>query len=261
VLRPLASIGRRLPKGWGDLLRQFALFFVAYQGYQMVRGLADGKAALAIANGERVIDLERSLGAFFEPGLQQALISHHWLIDGANFMYLNAQFVITTGFLVWLYLFRNENFYFVRNMFLVAMGLALVGYAAFPTAPPRMFPDAGFTDTIASVANVDQDTGAVSLLVNPYAAVPSMHIAFSLMIAVPGTLLSRGAVGRAFWSLYPLLVFFVIVVTANHYWFDAAAGAAVACLAALTADRALSRVRPSWSWPSSAREAPGEATA
>jgi PAP2 superfamily len=68
-------------------------------------------------------------------------------------------------------------------------------------------------------------------------------------------------VGRAFWSLYPLLVFFVIVVTANHYWFDAAAGAGVACLAALTADRALSRLRPSWSWPSSAREAPGEATA
>jgi len=261
VLRPLASIGRMLPKGWGDLLRQFALFFLVYQGYQMVRGLADGKAALAIANGDRVIDLERSLGAFFEPGLQQALIAHHWLIDGANFMYLNAQFVITTGFLVWLYLFRNENFYFVRNMFLVAMGLALIGYAAFPTAPPRMFPEAGFTDTIASVANVDQDTGAVSLLVNPYAAVPSMHIAFALMIAVPGTLLSRAALGRAFWSVYPLLVFFVIVVTANHYWFDAAAGAAVACLAALSADRVLSRVRRGWAWPSSGREAPGEATA
>jgi hypothetical protein len=262
VLRPLASIGRRLPKGWGDLLTQFALFLVAYQGYQMVRGLADGKAAEAIANGERVIDLERSLGAFFEPGLQQALLSHHWLIDGANFMYLNAQFVITTGFLAWLYLFRNQNFYFVRNMFLVAMGLALIGYAAFPTAPPRFFTEAGFTDTIAALTNVDQDSGGVSLLVNPYAAVPSMHCAFALMIAVPGMLLSRNAAARAFWSIYPLVVFFVIVVTANHYWFDAAAGAAVACLAALAADRVLTRIRPqSWAWPSSGREAPGEATA
>jgi hypothetical protein len=262
VLRPLAYIGRLLPKGWGDLLRQFALFFLAYQGYQMVRGLADGKADVAFGNGERVIDLERSLGTFFEPGLQQALIDHHWLIDTANFMYLNAQFVITTGFLVWLYLFRNHHFYFVRNMFLVAMGLALVGYAVFPTAPPRLFPEAGFTDTVAALTNVDQDQGAVSLLVNPYAAVPSMHVAFAFMIAVPGTLLSRSAVARLFWTGYPLLVFFVIVVTANHYWFDAAAGAAVACLAALTADRLLGRVRPqAWSWRPAASEAPGEATA
>ena len=67
IIRPFAILGQRLPKGWGDLLRQFALFLVAYQGYQMVRGLADGKASLAVANGERVIDLERSLGTFFEP--------------------------------------------------------------------------------------------------------------------------------------------------------------------------------------------------
>ena len=261
IFRPFAIIGQRLPKGWLDLLRQFALFLVAYQGYQMVRGLADGKASVAIANGERVIDLERSLGTFFEPGLQQALIAHSWLIDGANFMYLNAQFVITTGFLAWLYLFRNEHFYFVRNMFLVAMGLALVGYAVFPTAPPRFFPEDGFTDTIAALTNVDQDTGAVSLLVNPYAAVPSMHIAFALMISVPGIVLSRATFARVFWSVYPLLVLFVVVVTANHYWFDAAAGAAVACLAALSADRVLSRVRPGWAWPSSGHEAPGEATA
>lgn len=258
--RPIASKGRLLPQGWGDLLRQFALFLFAYQGYQMVRGIADGKAELAIANGERVIDLERSLGTLFEPGFQQALLAHHWLIDTANFMYLNTQFLVTTGFLVWLYLFRNENFYFVRNMFLVAMGLALIGYAAFPTAPPRFFPDAGFTDTIAAVADIDQDTGAVSLLVNPYAAVPSMHIAFALMIAVPGMALSRSAAARLFWSAYPLLVLFVVVVTANHYWFDAAAGAAVACLAALTAGRVLSRIRPeSWSWPQAPEQAPGKA--
>jgi hypothetical protein len=260
--RPLASIGRLLPRGWGDLLKQFALFLVAYQGYMVVRGLADGKEALALANGERVIDLERSLGSLFEPGLQQALLDQAWLIDAANFMYLNTQFLVTIGFLVWLYLCRNEYFYFVRNMFLVAMGLALVGYAAFPTAPPRFFPEAGFTDTIASVANVDQDTGAIGLLVNPYAAVPSMHIAFALMIAVPGRVLSRSAAARLFWSGYPLLVFFVIVVTANHYWFDAAAGAAVACLAALTADRVLGRIRPeSWAWRPADSEPAGEAPA
>jgi hypothetical protein len=196
--------------------------------------------------------LERSLGTFFEPGLQQALIAHtSWLVDAANFMYLNSHFVITTGFLAWLYLRRNQHFYFVRNMFMVAMAIALVGYALYPTAPPRLFPGQGFTDTIAAFTGVAQDSETAGLLVNKYAAVPSMHIAFSLMVAVPAAALSRHVVSRGLWTAYPLLVFFVIVATGNHYWLDAAAGAAVACLAAVAAG-VLARLRPgAWSWPES----------
>ena len=255
--RLVHSVGDRLPRGWGDLIRQVALFFVAYNGYQLVRGIADGRAATAMANGSHVIHLERSLGAFFEPGFQQAFLPHQWIIDIANWMYFNSHFAITTGFLLWLYLFRNDSFNFVRNMFMVAMGLALLGYALFPTAPPRMFPEAGFTDTINAFTNANQDSSFTSLLVNPYAAVPSMHIAFSLMIAVPAMTLVRTLWARALWSLYPLAVFFVIVVTANHFWFDAACGAAVACMAAVAA-RQLARVRPeAWAW----REETNEATA
>ena len=80
------------------------------------------------------------------------------MIEIANWMYFNSHFVITISFLAWLYLFRNDNFNFVRNMFMVAMGLALIGYALFPTAPPRMFPGAGFTDTIAAFTNMNQDS-------------------------------------------------------------------------------------------------------
>jgi PAP2 superfamily len=258
VRRPVSAISARLPNGWGDLIRQIVLFFVVYQGYQVVRGFADGHASLAFANGERVIDLERSLGTFFEPGLQQTVLNHQWLIDLANWSYFNTHFVVSVAFLAWLYLFRNEHFYFVRNMFMVAMVLALIGYAAFPTAPPRMFPEHGFTDTIATFTGIEQDQNTkASFLVNAYAAVPSMHIAFSLMIAVPAMALARTPVARGLWSMYPLFVFFVIVVTANHYWFDAATGAAVACVAALAAHQ-LARTRPdAWSW----REAPGEAVA
>ncbi len=248
IPRLVGGVGRRLPRGWGDLLRQFAFFFVAYQGYQLVRGIADGRDAVAMGNGLQVIHLERSLGTFFEPGFQEAFISHQWLIEIANWMYFNTHFLVTITFLAWLYLCRNENFNFVRNMFMVAMGLALVGYTLFPTAPPRMFPEAGFTDTIATFTNMNQDSAVASVLVNPYAAVPSMHIAFSLMIAVCAASLVRGVWARAVWSAYPLLVFFVIVVTANHFWFDAAAGAAVACLAAVSAHQ-LARLRPNaWAW-------------
>ncbi len=254
--RPLDAIGRRLPRGWTDLLLQFGLFFLAYQGYQIVRGLIDGKSDLAFANADRIVALEKTLGTFFEPSFQQDALRHPWIIDIANWLYVNSHFTITTVFLAWLYLFRNDNFYFVRNMFMVAMGIALVGYAFFPTAPPRMLVDEGFTDTLATFTSVEQDSNAVSLLVNKYAAVPSMHIGFSSMIAGSAVMLVRNPVGRVLWSLYPAVVFGVIVVTANHFWLDAFAGLLVAIASALIASRVLAPVRPEqWSFRGRAEEA------
>ena len=122
-------------------------------------------------------------------------------------MYVNSHFMVTTVFLAWLYLFRNEHFYFVRNMFMVAMGIALVGYALFPTAPPRMLPGDGFTDTIATFTSVDQDTQRRQPARQQVRGGPSMHIGFSSMIAGPAVLLVRNPVGRVLWALYPLLVF------------------------------------------------------
>jgi hypothetical protein len=152
--------------------------------------------------------------------------------------------VVTTTFLAWLYLFRNQHFYFVRNMFMVAMGLALLGYALVPTAPPRMLPEEGFVDTISALTSIEQDSNAVSLLVNKYAAIPSMHCGFALMVGMTAFALVRSRVAKALWCVYPVLVFFVVVVTGNHYWIDAAAGALVAGLSALIAHRLLAPVRP-----------------
>jgi membrane-associated phospholipid phosphatase len=96
---------------------------------------------------------------------------------------------------------------------------------------------------------VNHDSGRVKIFVNPYAAIPSMHCAFALMIGISGAMISRHTVTRAFWCVYPLIVIFVVVVTANHYWVDAAAGALVAALAALTAREVLARFRPAvWSF-------------
>ncbi len=257
VSRPFAFINRLLPRGIGDALLQFALFYVIYQAYQVVRGVTEAQDAIAFANADRIIDVERALGVFFEPGLQASILSHAWLIDAANYLYVNTHFVITTSFLVWLYLFRNRHFYFVRNMFMVAMALALVGYVLFPTAPPRLIPEAGFVDTIATFTLIEQDSNSVSLLVNKYAAVPSMHIGFSMMVAGTAIAIARRRATRAVWLVSPLLVFWVIVITAQHFWLDAAAGAVVAVASALVADRVLARVRPAvWSFRSSPAEAP-----
>lgn len=226
--------------------------------YETVRGVAEGREVAAFANARAIVDIEKATGTFFEPGLQQSLLDHRWLVDLANFAYMNTHFIVTTAFLVWLYLFRNHAFPFVRNMFLVAMGLALVGYTLLPTAPPRLLEEYGFVDTITAYSQVNHDSALVSIFVNPYAAVPSMHMAFALLISIPALLVVRNRVARALWALYPLLVLFVIIVTANHFWLDAAAGALVAGASALAASSVLARLRPAdWRW----RTATGEATA
>jgi hypothetical protein len=245
----IGKIGSWLPHGYGDAGRQLGLFVLAELCYELVRGIAEGGRGEAFANGAWVIDVEKATGTFFEPGFQAALLGERWLIDAANFVYMNSHFVVTTAFMVWLYLFRNPNFYFVRNMFMVAMALALVGYALVPTAPPRLFEAHGFVDTITDYSNVNHDSGLVKVFINPYAAIPSMHVAFSLMIGISGALIARRAITRALWCLYPFLVFFVVVVTANHFWLDAAAGAVVAAFAALAARLVLARIRPTvWSF-------------
>jgi PAP2 superfamily len=242
------KFGDWLPHGYGDAARQLGLFVIAELTYEAVRGLADGARDQALVNGQNVISLEKSLHTFFEPNLQQVFIDHRWIIDFANYMYMNSHFVVTTAFLVWLYLFRNQNFYFVRNMFMVAMALAVVGYALVPTMPPRLFPQEGFVDTITDYAQVNHDSALVKLFINPYAAIPSMHVAFSTMIGVTGVLISRHKITKFVWAAYPVLVFWVVVVTANHFWIDGAAGLLVAVLAAFAA-RSLARARPAvWSF-------------
>lgn len=247
---------RWLPKGGSDALLQLSLFVMADILYETVRGVAESNPAVAFANARAIVDFEQSTGLFFEQGLQAWAMGQRVLIDMANFMYVNSHFVMTTGALVWLYLRHNDRFYFVRNMFMVAMGLALVGYVLMPTAPPRFFPELGFVDTIAYYVNVKHDSGLVALFFNPYAAVPSMHVAFALMISIPALLVVRNRVAKVLWAAYPLVVTFVVIVTGNHWFMDAVAGAFVAGTAALVAKHVLERIWPAaWSWSPAPRGA------
>ena len=238
-----------LPKGGADALAQLGIFVLADLCYETVRGIAESNQAVPFQNARSIVSTEKTLHLFVEQSIQSWAMGHRVLIDFANFMYVNSHFVITTSALVWLYLRHNDRFYFVRNMFVVAMGLALVGYLVLPTAPPRFFPELGFVDTLSYYVNVKHDSGLVTLFFNPYAAVPSMHVAFSLLVAVPALLIVRRKVFKALWALYPLVVTFVVIVTGNHWLMDALAGAAVAATAAIVSARVLARAWPAaWSW-------------
>ena len=102
---------------------------------------------------------------------------------------------------------------------------------AYPTAPPRFLPEWGFTDTVANFVG-ESAANSANVLYNPFAAVPSMHVAFALMIAVPAIIAGPHRVFKVLWAVYPLVVTFVVVVTANHYWLDAVLGALVAAVSA-----------------------------
>jgi PAP2 superfamily len=250
--RAQALQARLLPRGPLDLLRQVLLFAATYYAYRLVRGWIDDPAGASVAfqNARNVIHLEQGLGLFVEPSIQAWAATKPAVIDFAAWTYINAQSSVTLGALVFLYLFHNRSFYFVRNMFVVAMAIALVGYVLVPTAPPRFFPEWGFFDAVADFTGVSHDSVTVNALFNPYAAIPSMHVAFALMIGVPLARLSRHRIVKVAWSLYPLLVTFVIVATGNHFLTDAFLGALTAALAA-SAAAWLARARPAaWSFGS-----------
>jgi hypothetical protein len=249
---PLHTLkGRLFPKGWLDVIRQVLLFAGAYYAYRLVRGAVDGRAATAFENARHLIDIERAVGAFVEPSVQAWSSGSSALIEFASWMYVNSHFVITVTTLAWIYLFRNDAFYFVRNMFMVAMGLALVGYLLYPVAPPRFMPEWGFQDSVANFTGVPNDSVTVNALYNPFAAVPSMHVAFALMIGLPMAKLVRHRTLKIVWRLYPLLVTWVVVATGNHWIADAILGALVAAVSAWAARDLFARARPeAWSFHS-----------
>ncbi|HVS28924.1 MAG TPA: phosphatase PAP2 family protein [Solirubrobacteraceae bacterium] len=253
----LDSVVRRIfPSGWVDAVRQVLMFAAAYYAYRIVRGAVDAHPAAAFENARHLIGIEQSLHTFFEPSLQAWATSNSWLIDFASWMYVNSHFVITISALVFLYFFRNESFYFVRNMFMVAMGLALICYVVYPTAPPRFFPEWGFHDSVSEFTGIPQDSVIVNALVNPFAAVPSMHVAFSLLVGLPLARLVRPRPLKALWYAYPVLVTFVVMATGNHFWLDALLGAAVAGLSAYVAKSLLARARPhAWAFARASVEA------
>lgn len=239
---------RVLPHGWPDVIRQVTLFGAAYLVYRLVRGMVEGRATSAFTHARELISVERGLHFFVEPSVQAWASGSHLVMEVASWLYVNAQTSVTVAVLIYLYLRHNGSFYFVRNMFMVAMLIALVSYFAFPTAPPRFMPEWGFFDSVASFTgvHVSHTSAAASALLNPYAAVPSMHVAFALMIGWPLARLVRWRALRVWWLLYPLLMTFVIVVTANHFLADALLGALTAGVSALAAARMARRRPQAW---------------
>lgn len=208
-----------------------------YGAYQSTRGLMAGDATNAIAHARSLAVLERHLHVFGEAWVQHWCLRAPVLLRLLGYVYVSAHLAVTVAVLAWLYFRRPGLFPRVRTALIIASGIALLGYLFYPTAPPRMA-DLGIVDTLATSNHIEIQNGLVHSLYNPFAAVPSMHFAYAVTIALAlAGSVRRRWLGASVAIVYPLLVLAAIVATGNHFFFDAAAGALVAAIAWLATTR------------------------
>src|SRR5947207_1470863 len=225
----LAAVGRRvLPRGWGDLAKQLAIWFGFLFAYQAARGIADRNPPKAFDNGLKVIDFERHMHGLIELSFQRFVDSSQFLMSLASWTYWNSEFTVVALALLWVYLRRHEAFIRFRNAILLANVIGLVGYVVLPTAPPRMFPDFGFDDTLANFGSLNHGSGLIGFVANPYAAMPSLHAADALIVGLVLASVCKRLVFKILWLLWPLWVWFSVMATGNHFWLDVLAGILVA---------------------------------
>jgi hypothetical protein len=220
---------------WREVL-YIALFYGVYSTIRNLFGSAQVSPATALGNTYRLIDWERSLFLYHEPSIQRAFLHAPWFLKVWNVYYGSFHFVVTGGVLIWLFLKADELRYRQwRNTLAAMTGLALIGFALFPLMPPRLLPDCGpfggcvtapFVDTMARYGGLwSFRSGPMEAISNQYAAMPSLHIGWSLWCVTPFLDRDRSWVRNGLLFAYPAVTLFAIVVTGNHFVLDAAGGA------------------------------------
>ncbi|MBT2405182.1 phosphatase PAP2 family protein [Streptomyces sp. ISL-87] len=212
----------RGPKGERRrLIRELLLVAGLFTVYKAGRTLSTDRTDEAFRNAARVWDAERALHLPGEGAVQRLLLHGDAVIHTANTYYAAVHFPATALFLVWLYLRRPAHYLWARRGLAVLTGAALALHLTFPLAPPRMLDTARLVDTGQVYGpTVYGAAPAADTMANQFAAMPSLHFGWALMLAL-GMIAATGSRWRALWLLHPLVTLLVVVGTANHYWLDA----------------------------------------
>ncbi|WP_328970688.1 phosphatase PAP2 family protein [Streptomyces sp. NBC_00239] len=216
----------RRPRLWFEIL----LIAVSYWTYSLIRNAVPEQKAAALRNADWIWQVEHTLGIAVEKSVNHAVDSVTWLIVGMNYYYATLHFLVTIGVLVWLFRRHPGRYAATRLVLFATTAVALVGYYFYPLAPPRLMNGENFIDTVlvhhtwGSMAS-----GDLKHMSNQYAAMPSMHIGWSLWCGLTIFALASAPWARILGLLYPAATLVVIVATANHFWLDAVGG--MLCLA------------------------------
>jgi hypothetical protein len=216
----------RRPRLWFEIL----LIALSYWTYSLIRNAVPEQKTQALHNADWIWRTEHHLGIAFEESVNHAVNSVTWLIVGMNYYYATLHFVITLSVLVWLFRSHPGRYAAARLALFATTLVALVGYYFYPLAPPRLMNGGDFVDTVV----VHQTWGSMASgdlkhMSNQYAAMPSMHIGWSLWCGLTIFALASAPWARILGLLYPVATLIVIVATANHFWLDAVGG--ILCLA------------------------------
>ncbi|MQY10956.1 hypothetical protein SRB5_10700 [Streptomyces sp. RB5] len=224
-----------------NLLLELLLIRVGYWIYSYVRGLAPDGRDLAEEHGRQIIAAERALHIDIEHWINDMTAASDWLGASMDFYYATFHFLVPLTLLAWMYVTRPARYRTYRAALGFTTLFGLAGFWAYPLAPPRLMPGLGYIDTKNGPQNFDDpDFGALTGVANQYAAMPSLHVGWSLWCALVIWRLAPYRRLRLLGFLYPLATTMVIMGTANHYLLDAVGGAAVAAAGFLAA-RALNR--------------------
>jgi membrane-associated phospholipid phosphatase len=216
----------------GELL----LVALAFLLYFIVRGQVVDRPDVAIAHALDVVAFERDLGVLWEPSWQRSILDSILWVKLCNFVYFWLDFPLIAALGLLMYASRRTEYTFTRDAILFSGALALMAYNLYPVAPPRLLEGIGVIDTLQKYNNLSYQAQSTQFFVNPYAALPSLHVGWSILLAL-GAL---RAYGRQWWVwplalLHPVAQSASTVFTGNHYFLDGAAGVAVAAAGVLFA--------------------------
>lgn len=229
--------------------REVAIALGFYLVYSFVRntfGAGPESKDIAFRHARGVIEVERALGLWFEPALQQWYLDlpGNGYIRGWNIFYGTAHFFVTIGLLVAVFVWAPQRYRFLRTMLAGTTALALIGFATYTLMPPRLLDSSsrfgacsgqaegchgyGIVDTIELWGGLWKfGEGGMASVSNQYAAMPSLHFGWSTWCAIAFVaLVGRGRL-RWLAFLYPAITLFCILVTGNHFWLDAFFGGVV----------------------------------
>lgn len=211
-----------------SVAREVALVLSAYMFYFLVRGFTQGSQSEAVSNAHKLIATERDMGILWEPSMQAAILSEQTLVTIFNWIYVWGHWPFIGVVALFMFIYKPDTYRLIRNAFFISGGIGLIIFMTFPVAPPRLL-DLDFVDTVKMYSTAYRVLQPPSL-VNQYAAVPSFHFGWNLLIGVALFRQFKAIPIRLIAVTMPALMFLAIVLTANHYILDAVIGGAIALL-------------------------------
>jgi hypothetical protein len=241
IARRAGDVARPRPAKGSErraIAHEVILVVAAWLLYFGIRAVSQGREAAAIAHARTVVHLEQALGMNWESTIQSAALDRHWLMTAANWVYIWGHWPVIAGAAVWLWRRDRDTYRLLRDAMFLSGAVGLAVFALYPVAPPRLAPF-GLVDSVMRWSHAYRALQPPSLT-NPYAAMPSLHFGWDLLVGIMLVLRARHVLVRAAGVLLPAAMALAVVATANHFVIDVVAGGVLA-LAGLWAAVALRR--------------------